>query len=109
MNKKFNSDVREKAKKSGVRFWQIAEAIGVSEPTFTRLMREEMSEQKKAMIYKAIELIKNGKNPQIIACILKNEKDIQECENKLQGAKKQVEALEKQLNALKLYQHNLET
>ena len=34
---KANSDVRECAKKAGVYLWQIAAAIGVSEPTFNRV------------------------------------------------------------------------
>ena len=36
---KANLDVRECAKKAGVYLWQIAAAIGVSEPTFNRRMR----------------------------------------------------------------------
>lgn len=51
---KANLDVREKAKKAGVYLWQIAAAIGVSEPTFNRRMRVEMPETEKEQVKKVI-------------------------------------------------------
>lgn len=54
---KANLDVRECAKKAGIYLWQIAAAIGVSEPTFNRRMRVEMPESEKKRIFKAIEQI----------------------------------------------------
>ena len=51
---KANLDVRECAKKSGIYLWQIATAIGVSEPTFNRRMRVEMPETEKEQIKKVI-------------------------------------------------------
>ncbi len=47
---KANSDVRECARKAGVYLWQIAAAIGVSEPTFNRRMRVEMPEHEKEYV-----------------------------------------------------------
>ena len=51
---KANTDVREQAKKAGVYLWQIAAAIGVSEPTFNRWLRTEMSTDKKTCVKSAI-------------------------------------------------------
>lgn len=54
---KSNIDIREHASRSGVYLWQIAAAIGVSEPTFLRWMRVEMPENEKKRIFKAIDRI----------------------------------------------------
>jgi len=43
----FNKDLRTYAKEKGVFFWQIAKVMGISEPTMTRRLREELPEQDK--------------------------------------------------------------
>lgn len=43
----FNKDLRAYAKEKGVFFWQIAKVKGISEPTMTRRLRSELSEQDK--------------------------------------------------------------
>lgn len=53
-----NSDVRTAAKNAGVFLYQIAAAIGISEPTMTRKMRFELSSEEKQPIFDAIEKIK---------------------------------------------------
>ena len=45
-----NIDLRETAKKSGVRFWEICEVLQISEPTMTRLLRRELPDEKKEQI-----------------------------------------------------------
>lgn len=42
-------------KEAGLRQWQIAEACGVSEWTFVRWLRHELSEEHRKAIFKAIE------------------------------------------------------
>lgn len=42
-----NTDVRQYAKKKGVFLWQCAEAMGISEPTMTRHLRTELSDEDK--------------------------------------------------------------
>lgn len=54
----YNSDVRTAAKNAGVFLYQIAAAMGISEPTMTRKLRFELSEQEKKPIFEAIERIK---------------------------------------------------
>ena len=39
-----NYAIREQAKTSNVRLWEIAEAMGVSEATVTRMLRKELSQ-----------------------------------------------------------------
>ena len=51
---KANLDIRECAKKAGVYLWEIAAAIGVSEPTFNRRMRVEMPDNEKEQVKKVI-------------------------------------------------------
>ena len=45
---KKNVDVRKAAKDSGVFLWEIADKLGVSEPTLNRWLRKEMSDSQKA-------------------------------------------------------------
>ncbi len=59
---KANLDVREKAKAAGVYLWQIAAAIGVSEPTFNRRMRVEMPEAEKEQVKKVISRLEAEQN-----------------------------------------------
>jgi len=49
-----NEDLRTEAKMAGVKLWQIAAKLGVSEATITRRMRMELPEQMKIKIRLAI-------------------------------------------------------
>lgn len=54
-----NREIREAAKRYGVKLWQIAERLGVSEFTFSRKLRREVSEDEKARIMSIIENLKS--------------------------------------------------
>lgn len=56
-----NRDIREAAKEAGVKLWQIANKLNVSEATITRLMRTELNAEKKANILKIIADLKGEK------------------------------------------------
>jgi hypothetical protein len=43
----FNHDIRTYAKEKGVKFWQIAYRLGISEPTMTRRLRFELTNEQK--------------------------------------------------------------
>lgn len=45
-----NIDIREEAKKSGVKLWQIAEALGIFESSFSRKLRHELPKEEKERI-----------------------------------------------------------
>ncbi len=53
-----NLEVRSAAKENGVYLYEIAEKLGVSEPTFNRYLRKELSDGLKAKVLAAIEEIK---------------------------------------------------
>ena len=52
-----NADVRTAAKNAGVFLYQVAAAMGISEPTMTRKLRFELSKEEKAPIIEAIKRI----------------------------------------------------
>lgn len=54
---KMNKDVREAARRNGVYLYEIADALGKSEPTFNRWLRKEMTEEMKNKAFAAIEKI----------------------------------------------------
>lgn len=43
-------EMKKEAKKNGVPLWKIADALGISEATLTRLLRHDLSEEKEAQI-----------------------------------------------------------
>ncbi len=50
-----NKVIRSTAKCKGIKLWQIAQKIGVSESTMTRWLRMPLSTKREAAISKAIE------------------------------------------------------
>ncbi len=49
-----NMEIRQKAKSSGVKLWQIAEALGMTDSAFSRKLRHEFSDDTKARVYEII-------------------------------------------------------
>lgn len=56
---KRNTEIRAAAKSAGVFLYEIAEKLEVSEPTFNRYLRKELSEGMKARVLAAIEEIRS--------------------------------------------------
>ncbi len=56
MNKK-NEDIKKEIKESGLKFWQVAYAIGISDTTFSRKLRIELKIEEKQKIRAAIKLL----------------------------------------------------
>lgn len=52
-----NDDVRRAAAANGVRLWQIAEACGMADTTFSKLLRRELPLEKKQEIFAIIDKI----------------------------------------------------
>lgn len=50
-----NQDVRKAAAAAGVRLWQIAEALGIADCSFSRKLRKELSPEAKAEILAIID------------------------------------------------------
>ncbi len=45
-----NKQIREKMKQAGLKQWEVAEAYGISEFTFSRWLRREISKEKQKEI-----------------------------------------------------------
>jgi hypothetical protein len=45
-----NAEIRNEAKKAGVKLWQIAEKLGMNDGNFSRKLRKELSSEEKAKI-----------------------------------------------------------
>lgn len=56
-----NSDIRQAAFSSGVYLWEIAEAMGVTDGTFSCKLRRELDEKEKKEILKIIKTISKRK------------------------------------------------
>lgn len=50
-----NKEIREAAKKAGIKLWQIAEKLGISEPTMTRKLRCELADEEQQRILNIID------------------------------------------------------
>lgn len=56
-----NIAIREQAKSSGVRLWEIADALGVSEATVTRMLRRELLEAEQRKILNIVAVLAQSK------------------------------------------------
>lgn len=52
-----NLDIRSYAKEKGVKLWELAEHIGINPTTLTVWLRRELPEEKKIVMFEAIETI----------------------------------------------------
>lgn len=55
-----NIEIREAAKKAGVKFWQIAEKLGINDGNFSRKLRKELNADEKAHIMNIIAELKGA-------------------------------------------------
>lgn len=53
-----NTDIREKAKANNVLLWQIAEKLNITDATFSRKLRVELSKDEKTKIFSIIDSLK---------------------------------------------------
>ena len=49
-----NQDIRKLLKEKDIKMWQLADQLGISEPTITRWFRRELPQDKKKHIIKVI-------------------------------------------------------
>jgi len=49
-----NVDIRNEVREAGVKLWQVAEQLGMSDSGFSRFLRHELPDPKKAQIRKII-------------------------------------------------------
>lgn len=56
-----NDDIRETAKERGIRLYEIADSLGISEATFNRWMRKPLRDDIRTRVLAIIEEISNNK------------------------------------------------
>ncbi len=49
-----NHDIKEAAKKTGIKLWQIAEKLGINDGNFSRKLRKELNPEEKQKIFDII-------------------------------------------------------
>lgn len=49
-----NAEIRETAKRSGIKLWQVAEEIGMSDAAFSRKLRHELPDTERERVLNAI-------------------------------------------------------
>ena len=59
---KLNVDIREAAAEAGIWLWQIADALGITDATFSRKLRHEFSDQEKQRVLRVIKELSEGKD-----------------------------------------------
>lgn len=52
-----NNEVRQAIAKAGLKYWQVADAVGVSETTLYVWMRHELTGEKRTRVMNAIETL----------------------------------------------------
>lgn len=50
-----NLEIRNKINESGIKYWQVAKHLGIHYGAFSVMLREELSDRKKAEVYLAID------------------------------------------------------
>ena len=50
-----NTEIREAAKRNGVRLWQVAEVIGIADATLSRKLRRELPASERERVMSVIE------------------------------------------------------
>jgi hypothetical protein len=55
-----NKEIREAARQAGVKLWQIADALGMTDGNFSRKLRHELTEGQKEKVYAIIAKLSSG-------------------------------------------------
>lgn len=53
-----NQDIRNEVKSASLKLWQIAEELGITDSTLSRMLRRELSDEKKTEIRSIIKKLK---------------------------------------------------
>lgn len=55
-----NERIRNAIKNNGLRHWEVADALGISEATFVRMMRHELPDEDRDRILEVIKRMQGG-------------------------------------------------
>lgn len=57
-----NTDIRHAISAAGLKHWEVADALGISEATLTRWLRRDLPEEKRGDILATIKHLKEARN-----------------------------------------------
>lgn len=57
-----NLDVRKAIEKNNIKYWQIADKLGITDGNFSRLLRKELEKSDKEVIFNIIKELKEDKD-----------------------------------------------
>ena len=60
MSKIVNQDIRKAIKESRVKYYEVADRLGITDSSFSRLLRYELDSEYKYEIFKVIEKMKGS-------------------------------------------------
>jgi predicted XRE-type DNA-binding protein len=60
MSRIFNQDIRKAIKESRVKYYEVADRLGITDSSFSRLLRYELDSEYKYEIFKVIEKMKGS-------------------------------------------------
>jgi len=60
MSRIVNQDIRKAIKESRVKYYEVADRLGISDSSFSRLLRYELDSEYKYEIFKVIEKMKGS-------------------------------------------------
>lgn len=55
-----NKEIRDLISKAGIKYWQIADEIGIADTTFTKWLRHDLSAEREQLIRKAISVVQEN-------------------------------------------------
>lgn len=55
-----NQEIRAAVKRSGIRMWQLAEALGIADTTLCKRLRKELSDNERKSILEVISKLERG-------------------------------------------------
>lgn len=55
-----NKEIRNEIEQSGLKYWQVAEAIGINQTTLCVWLRQELTGERREKVEKAIEQLIKG-------------------------------------------------
>jgi len=56
-----NTEIREAIQRFGLKYWEVAERVGIADTTLTKWLRRELSDERRSQVLAAIDELKKEK------------------------------------------------
>lgn len=57
-----NEDIKKQLHEANIRYWEVAKIYGLNDGNFSRILRQELPEEKKEKIFSIIQKLKNERS-----------------------------------------------